>query len=92
MADLPDKRCGVDMLGPYRIKERMSELKRYGALFTCFTCRVIHIKVTNALDINSFILALRRFLARRGALDPSGQTMEKILWEHRMNCRKDSRN
>ena len=68
MADLPDKRCGVDMLGPYRIKERMSELKRYGALFTCFTCRVIHIKVTNALDINSFILALRRFLARRGVV------------------------
>ena len=68
MADLPDERCGVDILGPYRIKERRSELKRYGALFTCFTCRVIHIKVTNALDTNSFILVLRRFMARRGAV------------------------
>ena len=68
MADLPDERCGVDILGPYCIKERRSELKRYGALFTCFTCLVIHIKVTNALDTNSFILALRRFMARRGAV------------------------
>ena len=56
------------MFGPYLIKERRSQLKRYGALFTCFSCRAIHIEVTNALDTNSFILALRRFMARRGAI------------------------
>ena len=56
------------MFGPYLIKERKSQLKRYGALFTCFSCRAIHIEVTNALDTNSFILALRRFMARRGAI------------------------
>ena len=60
--------CGVDMFGPHLIKERRSQLKRYGALFTCFTCRDIHIVVTSALDTNSFILALRRFMARRGAV------------------------
>ena len=56
------------MFGPYLIKERKSQLKRYGALFTCFSCRAIHIEVTNALDTNSFILALTRFMARRGAV------------------------
>ena len=60
--------CGVDMFDPYLIKEKRSQLKRYGALFPCFTCRAIHIEVTNALGTNSFILALRRFMARRGAV------------------------
>ena len=77
LADLPVERCievphvtycGVDMFGPYLIKERRSQLKRYGALFTCFTCRAIHMEVTNALDTNSFIFARRRFMARRGAV------------------------
>ena len=75
MADLPQERCteaapfaycGVDMFGPLIIKERRSELKRYGALFTCFSSRAVHIEVTNTLDADSFILALRRFMTRRG--------------------------
>ena len=77
MADLQVERCtevppftyyGVDIFYPYLIKEKRAQLKRYGALFTCFTCRAIHIEVTNALGTNSFILALRRFMARRGAV------------------------
>ena len=77
MADLPVERCTdalpftyceVDMFGPYLIKERRSQLKRYGALFTCFSCRSIHIEITNASDTDSFILAPRRFMARRGAV------------------------
>ena len=44
MADLPADRtkeappftyCGVDMFGPFEIKERRTILKRYGALFIC---------------------------------------------------------
>ena len=42
--------------------------KRYGALFISFSCRVIHIEVTNVLDTNSFILALRRLMAKRGVV------------------------
>ena len=77
MADLPVERCtevppftycGVDMFGCYLIKGRRSQLKRYRVLFTCFTCRAIHIEVTNALDTDSFIIALRRFMAKRGAV------------------------
>ena len=77
MADLPQERCteaapftycGVDKFGPLIIKEKRSELKRYGALFTCFFSRTVHIEVTNSLDADSFILTLCRFMARRGTV------------------------
>ena len=41
-------------------------LKRYGALFTCFLTRAVHIESSNTLDTDSFIQALRRFISRRG--------------------------
>ena len=77
MADLPDKRCleaapftcsGVDMFRPIWIRERQSDLKRYAALFTCFSSRAVHIEITNTIDADSFIMALRRSLARRGSV------------------------
>ena len=75
MADLPLERCteaapftycSEDMFGLLIIKERRSELKRYGALFTSFSSCTMHIQVTNSLDADSFMLALRIFMARRG--------------------------
>ncbi len=75
MADLPESRsgdtppftyCGVDLFGPFIVKERRSEVKRYGVVFTCFGCRAIHLETTVTLDTDSFILALRRFVGRRG--------------------------
>ena len=54
------------MFGPNTIRERRSDLKRYCALFTCFASRAVHSEVTNALDTNSFIEALRRFIGRIG--------------------------
>ena len=77
MADLPNKRCmeaapftysGVDTFGPILIRERRSNLKRYAALFTCFSSRAVHIEINNAIDADSLIMALRRFLARRGSV------------------------
>ena len=77
MADLPDKRCleaapftysGVDMFGPTLIRERRSDLKRYAALFTCFSSRAVHIEIINTIDADSFIMALCRFLVRRGSV------------------------
>ena len=50
MANLPVDRmieppsftyCGVDMFGPFMIKERQSEIKKYGILFTCLNSRAI---------------------------------------------------
>ena len=53
------------MFGPFVVYKRRSEVKRYGALFTCMASRTIHIEVTFNLDTESFILALRRLVARR---------------------------
>ena len=77
MANLPYERlaeeppftyCGVDLFGPFNIKERRSVLKRYGVLFTCFSSRAIHLETANSLDTSSFLNALRRFLGRRGPI------------------------
>ena len=69
MADLPKERlspappfkyCGVDYFGPFFIKERRKELKRYGALFTCLSSRAVHIETANSVETDSFLNALRR--------------------------------
>ena len=58
--------CGVDMFGPFIIREKRSSLKQYCALFTCFASRAVHIEVTCTMEIDSFIQALCRFMARQG--------------------------
>ena len=75
MADLPKERlteappftyCGVDYFVPCLIKEGRKVLKMYGALIICFVSRAIHIETANSLETDSFLNALRRFIARRG--------------------------
>ena len=75
MADLPADRmrcdapftyCGVDMFGHFLVREGRKELKRYCILFTCLSSRAVHIEVTTSMNTDSFIQALRRFIARRG--------------------------
>ena len=77
MADLPQDRVtptppftyvGVDYFGPFLTKEGRKEHKRYGALFTCLVSRAVHIEVANSLETDCFLNALRRFIARRGAV------------------------
>ena len=53
------------MFGPFIIRERRSNLKRYFALFTFFASRAVHIEVTCTMETDSFIRALRRIMARR---------------------------
>lgn len=77
MADLPGDRVkadkppftfvGVDYFGPFTVKRGRSQVKRYGALFTCLTTRAIHIEVAHSLNTDTFINCMRRFIARRGA-------------------------
>ena len=75
MANLPEERllsegpfvhCGLDMFGHYIVKEGQKEVKRWGILFTCLSCRGIHLEMVSNADTDSFILALRRFIGRRG--------------------------
>ena len=39
---------------------------RYVAMFTCMSCRAVLIEITHPLDTDSFLLALRRLIARGG--------------------------
>ena len=76
MADLPPCRLqaneppfhnvGVDYFGPFLIKQKRSLVKRYGCLFSCLSMRAVHTQIANSLTADSFINALRRFIARRG--------------------------
>ena len=75
MADLPKDRTepvppftysAVDYFGPFFIKEGRKEVKRYGVLFTCMSSRAVHIETSTTLETDSYINALRRFLAERG--------------------------
>lgn len=76
MSDLPADRLsvdlppfthvGIDYFGPIGVKRGRSVVKRYGVIFTCLTCRAIHLEVAHSLDTDSCINAIRRFICRRG--------------------------
>ena len=75
MSELPEDRLepsppfsysAVDYFGPFLIKEKRIEVKRYGVIFTCMSSRSVHLETANSLSGSSFINALRRFLNRRG--------------------------
>ena len=57
---------GVDCFGPFEIKRGRTMIKRYGVIFTCLAVRAVHLEVLSSLDTDSFVHALRRFVARRG--------------------------
>jgi hypothetical protein len=62
----PFTHVGLDCFGPFFVKQGRSEVKRYGCIFTCFTCRAIHLEILPSMESDSFINGLRRFIARRG--------------------------
>lgn len=77
MADLPEARfdtrrgfssVGIDFFGPLltTASRRDSPQKRYCLLITCLTTRAVHLEVAQTLNTDSFLMALRRFMARRG--------------------------
>lgn len=75
MADLPQVRTepappftysGMDCFGPFLVKDRRKEIKRYGLLFTCLTSRAVHIEMIDDLSTDSFLNAFRCLVAMRG--------------------------
>lgn len=57
---------GVDCFGPMMVKRGRSLERQWGCLFTSFTSGAVHLELTGSLYTATFMLALRRFLARRG--------------------------
>ena len=76
MAPLPEERLtpfirpfsyvGVDYLGPLETSVGRRKEKRYVAVFTCLVTRAVHLEVAYNLSTDSCILAVRRFVRRRG--------------------------
>lgn len=76
MADLPPARLrlfkpafhstGMDCFGPYTVKTGRRNEKKWGIIFKCLTTRAVYIDILHSLETDSFLMALRRFTARRG--------------------------
>ena len=68
MSDLPFARLepmkpplfstGIDLFEPVMIKQQQVRLKRWGALFNCFTTRTTYLEVVEGYDTNRFIGSL----------------------------------
>ena len=82
MADLQDSRLGyqqppftntgVDYFGPLPVRNRRKTEKGYGELFTCLTTPAVHIEIAHSLDTDSYLMAMRRMIARRGLISDNG--------------------
>ncbi|KAL1258161.1 hypothetical protein QQF64_011405 [Cirrhinus molitorella] len=76
MADLPLTRqryfkpafysTGMDCFGPFVIKIGCRKEKRWGIVFKCMTIRAVYLDILHSIDSDSFLMALRRFITRRG--------------------------
>jgi len=56
---------GVDFTGALYVRSSVGECKVYICLFTCAVSRAIHLEVVTDLTVECFLLAFRRFAARR---------------------------
>ena len=57
---------GVDIFGPFYVKQGRSEVKRYGCIYTFLTTRAIHLEVLCSLETDTFFNGFFRFTSRRG--------------------------
>ena len=54
--------CAVEYCKPWYIEEGRKKVKKDVVLFTCMTSRTVHLEVSNTLEIDSFLNALRCFI------------------------------
>ena len=73
-ADLPKDRmcieppctyCGINIFGPFVVKDGWREIKKYGALYVCLSSRAVHIEVVHSLSTDLLILSFRCFIGQR---------------------------
>jgi hypothetical protein len=69
----PFLNAGIDYVGPFEIKSgntrSKTSTKCYITLFICVATKAIHLELVSNLTSESFIAALKRFIARRGLMD-----------------------
>jgi len=56
---------GVDFSGALYVRRGTEEVKVYLCLFTCATTRALHLEIVQDLSTETFLLAFRKFAARR---------------------------
>ena len=59
----PFRNTSVDCFDPLH---KRSVVKRYGCLFRCLVTKAVHLEIAHSLETDSFIMALRRMISRRG--------------------------
>ena len=57
--------CGIDYAGPLIARCQTGTCKVWIALFVCGSTRAIHLEIVTSLTAEEFLLAFRRFVARR---------------------------
>ncbi|GFU33236.1 integrase catalytic domain-containing protein [Trichonephila clavipes] len=62
----PFQIVGIDFTGAILVKNNQGTRKSYVSLFTCAVTRAVHLELVSDMSTKCFLLALRRFLARRG--------------------------
>lgn len=60
---------GMDYFGPLTVTVGRRHEKRYIVLFTCLSVRAIHLEIAQSLNTDAAIMAIRRFIGRRGCPD-----------------------
>ncbi|XP_055634192.1 uncharacterized protein LOC129774475 [Toxorhynchites rutilus septentrionalis] len=90
----PFSAVGVDYLGPVEVTVGRRREKRWIALFTCLAVRAVHLDVVHTLTTQACLMAIRRFICKRGVPDEifsdngtnfKGASKELILWMKRVN-------
>ncbi|GFW83743.1 integrase catalytic domain-containing protein [Trichonephila clavipes] len=62
----PFQIVGIDFTDAILVKDNQGTRKSYVSLFTCAVTRAVHLELVSDMSTKCFLLALRRFLARRG--------------------------
>ena len=62
----PFSHVGMDVFGPFHVKDHRTERKRWGLIVTCLYSRAVHIEILDQMTTDCLILALRNFMAIRG--------------------------